>query len=210
LLITQVLITEKTCHQHIDKQGDGLSQWMTTMADNVESLFKIALHGTDSPKVLELGTLRSNAAKATHHAAWLPPGATHVMSDLFPGEDVDVVADAHSLAPFEDESFDALIAVSVWEHLSKPWIAAEAAARVLRPGGLLYVATHHTFPVHGYPSDYTRWTDEGLKSLFDAPLWKDQVAGFSYPCTIVPPSVVKIWNVAAPAFLNVDVFAIKA
>ena len=174
---------------------------------NVEQLFKDNLFKIEKPKVLELGTLQWVAGKSTHHASWLPKGATHVMSDVAAGRDVDVVADAHDLAPFADEEFDALIAVSVWEHLRKPWIAAQAAHRVLKKGGLLYVATHQTFPIHGY---YYRWTDEGLKGLFDAPEWTNQHASHRFPCKIVPPSEVKVWNPAAEAYLNVNIFAQKA
>lgn len=175
----------------------------------VESVFRELLAKFDRPKVLELGTLRWNPSKQTHHGSWLSPGSTHIKSDVADGLDVDVVADAHDLSPFADGEFDALIAISVWEHLRKPWVAAEAARRVLKNGGLIYVATHHTFPVHGYPSDYTRWTDEGLKCLFDEPEWTDRQAAFSYPCKIVPPKVVKVWNEAATSFLNVDIVARK-
>lgn len=176
----------------------------------VEAIFTQKLSSLNSPKVLELGTLQWNIGISTHHQSWLPVGSTHIKSDVAGGPDVDIVADAHDLAPFSNNEFDALIAISVWEHLRKPWVAAAAAHRVLKPGGLLYVATHHTFPVHGYPSDYCRWTDEGLKALFDSPEWENQHASFSFPCKIIPPKIVKTWNSAASAFLNVDIFAQKS
>ena len=176
----------------------------------VEPIFRQALNTLSSPRVLELGTLQWIRGKSTHHAEWLPAGSIHIKSDVEPGVDVDIVADAHNLVPFGDEEFDVLIAISVWEHLRKPWLAAQAAHRVLKPGGLLYVATHHTFPVHGYPSDYCRWTDKGLEGLFDSPEWNSQQSSFQFPCKIVPPSSVKIWNTAAQAFLNVDIFAKKS
>jgi SAM-dependent methyltransferase len=168
------------------------------------------LHQKKAPKVLELGTKQWVDGVATHHRSWLPEDAIHIMSDVDSGADVDVVADAHDLSPFEDNSFDAFIAVSVWEHLRKPWIAADTAARVLKPGGVLIVATHFAFPVHGYPSDYGRWTDVGLEALFDAPLWHSQKSQFLYPSTIIPPKEVTVWNTAAPSYLNVEVFAIKS
>lgn len=177
---------------------------------NPEIPFKEELHKKKNPKVLELGTRQWVAGRPTHHKVWLPEGATLVMSDVEPGEDVDVVADAHDLSPFEDGEFDALIAVSVWEHLRKPWIAAEAAARVLKSGGLLYVATHFAFPVHGYPSDYSRWTDAGLEALFDAPLFHSQVSSLSFPAILTPSPPIASWNPNAPVFLNVDVFAIRS
>lgn len=163
-----------------------------------------------SPKILELGTGRWDKNKATHHKEWAPQDSHYVMSDVFDGIDVDVVADAHDLSPFPNNEFDAVIAISVWEHLRKPWLAAAAVHRVLRPGGAVLIETHFTFPVHGYPSDYCRWTDEGLKGLFDEPEWHGQVAKMHYPCTITPPKEVKIWNPAAPAFLNANIFAIKS
>lgn len=173
---------------------------------NLEQRFIKALRRKTDPAVVELGTLRWSE-HPTHHATWLPDGATHTKVDIGAGIDVDVVADAHDL-PFDDDSFDAYIAVSTWEHLKHPWIAAQEAHRVLRPGGILYVATHHTFPVHGYPSDYCRWTDEGLRALFEWAGFAVTGADFSYPCTITPPSDV-VWNPAAPAFLNVAVYAEK-
>ena len=172
--------------------------------------FITELKNIENPKVLELGTGRWNRSVATHHGEWVPEGGTHVKSDIFQAEDVDVVADAHDLAPFKNEEFDAFMAISVWEHLKKPWLAAQAAHRVLKPGGILLVQTHFAFPVHGYPSDYCRWTDEGLKGLFDEPEWHGQIAGMQYPCVITPPKEVTVWNKAAPAFLNVNIFAIKS
>lgn len=180
------------------------------IAKPAEPKFLKNLQTLVAPRVLELGTKQSRPGHSTHHGSWLPPGATHIKGDIENGNDVDVVTDAHDLKEFKDAEFDVFIAVSTWEHLRKPWIAAEAAARILKPGGLLYVATHHSFPIHGYPSDYCRWTDEGLAALFDEPLWSYAKAGYAYPCVITPPPEVTVWNTAAPAFLNVDVFAIRA
>lgn len=178
--------------------------------NGVEIEFKSALNAIKSPKVLELGTMRSDPAVPTHHAAWMPEGGILVKSDAYDGIDVDVIADAHTLAPFEDSSFDAVIAVSVWEHLSRPWVAAEAVHRVLKPGGLVYVCTHQTFPIHGYPSDYFRFTTEAMKVLFGEPLFTGCVSSYQFPCEIIPPPEVVRWNKLAPAFLNVDCFARKA
>lgn len=177
--------------------------------DGVETEFKKELHLISNPVVLELGTMRSNPNVATHHKLWLPDVSTHVKSDVFDGIDVDIVADAHTLEPFDDNYFDAVIAVSVWEHLARPWIAAEAVHRVLKPNGLVYVATHQTFPIHGYPSDYFRFTTEAMKILFGEPLFKDCVTSYQFPCSIKPPAEVTRWNPAAPAFLNVDCFSRK-
>lgn len=181
-----------------------------TQASAAESQFRHQLDQRAAPRVLELGTLRWESDRPTHHAAWMPAGTDLVMSDVEAGTDVDVVADAHDLVRvFGSDSFDAIVAVSVWEHLRWPWECADQARGILRPGGLLYVATHHAFPVHGYPSDFGRWTKEGLGALFEWGGLDVVTTGYAYPCKITPPREVTRWNTAAEAFLNVDVFARK-
>jgi SAM-dependent methyltransferase len=157
-----------------------------------------------APEVLEIGTRRWESNRPTHHQEWVPDTARYVMSDFMDGLDVDVVADAHTLEPFDDHSFDAFVAVSVWEHLERPWVAAQQVARVLRPGGIALIATHQTFPIHGYPSDYFRFSDRALALLFTDAGMETVVSTHLYPCRIIPPPEVTRWNAAAPAFLNVE------
>lgn len=160
------------------------------------------------PHILELGCLRWEIDCPTHHVDW-HPGGVWVRSDIEPGLDVDIVMDAHDLAPCADGTFDAYIAMSVYEHLRQPWVAAQQAARVLRPGGILFVMTHQTFPIHGYPSDYFRFTDVALASIFQDAGLTIVMAAYEYPCQIIPPSEITRWNPGAEAFLNVNVFARK-
>jgi SAM-dependent methyltransferase len=160
--------------------------------------------------VLELGTAQSMPGRPTHHRDWFP-AARWVMSDYATGADVDVAGDAHRL-PFRDEAFDVVVACSVWEHLARPWIATCEAARVLRRGGALYVQTHQTFPIHGYPDDYWRFTREAMAVLAaDAGLEVVETA-YEYRAHIEPPDVVfdRGWNTAAPSWLNVELLAVRS
>lgn len=178
-----------------------------TRPSNATARFAAAL---PVDRVLELGTLRWEPDRPTHHADQWGAGCRQwVKSDVAEGVDVDVVADAHDLAPFADATFDAVVAVAVWEHLARPWLAAEAVARVLRPGGLVYVDTHQTFPIHGYPDDFYRFSDRALATLFDDAGFDVVEVGYLYPCTITPPAEVTRWNTAAPAWLNVNLFGWK-
>jgi SAM-dependent methyltransferase len=175
----------------------------------IEDDFVAMLAAMDCPRVLEVGTKRWGP-NATHHAAWVPEGGTMVRSDVASGEDVDVVADCHDLSPFDDGEFDAFVSCSVWEHLALPWIATQAVLRVLRPGGLCYMQTHHAFPVHGYPSDFTRWTTDGLAAMFAWAGFEVVATAYSFPARIVPPDEVRgNWDPLAPAWLNVAITARK-
>jgi ubiquinone/menaquinone biosynthesis C-methylase UbiE len=131
------------------------------------------------------------------------------MTDYLEGEDVDIVSDAHDLKEFESGSFDAVFTASTFEHIEHPWVAAGAIYRVLKHGGWAFVATHQTFPVHGYPHDYTRWTDKGLQSMFEWAGFRVETACMTDPCKIIPPDRITVWDPSAPAYLGVSVLAWK-
>lgn len=180
------------------------------------------LAGMERPSIIEVGTLRAEPDRPTHHTVWAPHG-TWTRVDAWAGTDVDVVDDAHTLATFRlehrsttgivnswpDARFDAYVACSVWEHLRRPWVAMEAAAGVVKPGGLVYVQTHQTFPLHGYPSDYFRFSREALAGIMEDAGLEVLHTGYLYPCTIVPPAEVTRWNTApdVEAWLNVEALA---
>jgi SAM-dependent methyltransferase len=151
--------------------------------------------------ILELGTRQWDNG-SSHHKSLLAPFSKYVMADVMAGEDVDVVCDAHTLSKtFDSNQFSVVWASSVWEHLKRPWIAAEEVLKVLRPGGLFYIQTHQSFPVHGYPNDYFRFTDRALASLFESA--EDVVTSYQFPATITPHAKDIEWNSEAPVWLNV-------
>lgn len=155
-------------------------------------------------RVMEVGTRRWGL-EPTHHKAVFQKASEYVMVDFMDGDDVDVVSDLHDLKEFDNSSVDVFYAASVFEHVQYPWVAAGAIMRVLKAGGWGYVATHQTFPVHGYPSDYTRWTDNGLRSLFEWAGLEVLSAAMNTRCRIEKPPTVPVWDELAPAFIGVSV-----
>ncbi|MFY0631058.1 MAG: class I SAM-dependent methyltransferase [Flavobacteriaceae bacterium] len=77
----------------------------------------------------------------------------------------DIVFDSHQI-PFQDESFDFVIACQVLEHTFKPWVVAGEMERVVKTGGYLLAEVPFNFPYHSPPYDFFRFTYTGLRSLF--------------------------------------------
>jgi SAM-dependent methyltransferase len=86
--------------------------------------------------------------------------------DLEPGEDT-VVADITDCPELEDGSFDVIVSVDVFEHITEPWKAAAEISRLLAPGGMVYTSTLFSWRYHPCPIDYWRYTPEALAFLFD-------------------------------------------
>jgi SAM-dependent methyltransferase len=181
---------------------------------NARARFFEELRAVNAPRVLELGTKRSVSDRPTSHRAELltfAPLATHVGTDWEAGLDVDVVADAHRLSErLPHASFDAFIAASVFEHFSWPWLVVLELNAVLKVGGLGFVMSHHTFPLHGFPQDYWRFSTEAWRALFCRETgWELLSADYDYPCRIVPRDAIPHWNDSAEAHLNSNAYVRK-
>lgn len=83
--------------------------------------------------------------------------------DLLPYPAVDVVALAEEL-PLPTQSVHGAISVVALEHMRSPQTALAEMARVLVPGGRLFVAIPLLQPFHSAPADYRRWTVPGLEA----------------------------------------------
>jgi SAM-dependent methyltransferase len=163
-------------------------------------VFKNLAAQKPSPHVIEFGVKQSRPGFSTMHKDWVPHHRYYTGADMQPGLDVDLVLDLHSIDA-HDENWDIVIACSVFEHVARPWIAAKEIARVLRPGGLVFIQTHQSFPLHAYPHDFWRFSIESLTLLFaDSGLTVVDCA-YQYPAQVV--SQQDPGGKDHPAFLNV-------
>ncbi|MCB9383280.1 MAG: class I SAM-dependent methyltransferase [Bryobacterales bacterium] len=84
--------------------------------------------------------------------------------DIDPAGRPDCRGSAEQL-PFADSSLRVIVSQEVFEHLPDPWTAIREVRRVLAPGGALYLQTPFIIGYHPGPSDYWRFTNEGLERL---------------------------------------------
>ncbi len=85
--------------------------------------------------------------------------------DIYPYKGVSIVSDILSV-PLEEGSVARIISDNVLEHVKDPQSAVKEIHRLLKSGGLAYVSTPFLYPFHSSPSDYQRWTKQGLEELF--------------------------------------------
>lgn len=85
--------------------------------------------------------------------------------DISHSPSVDVVADAHQL-PFKKKSFHGIICQAVLEHTSDPKKVVDEMHRILNEDGILYVEVPFLQGFHPSPTDYYRFTLDGLKRMF--------------------------------------------
>ena len=84
--------------------------------------------------------------------------------DVDPAARPDSLSSADGL-PFADNTFSVAVSQEVLEHLREPQLALAELARVVRPGGLLYLQTPFIIGYHAAPADYWRFTNEGLAAM---------------------------------------------
>ena len=92
-------------------------------------------------------------------------GREFVGTDMREGPGVDRVEDLRALR-FADGEVGTALCMDTLEHCADPIAAARELSRVVSAnGGTLIVSSVMLMPIHGYPSDYWRFTPEGLRML---------------------------------------------
>lgn len=86
--------------------------------------------------------------------------------EVYPSVSADVVMDPGCTYPIRSGSLDGIGCFAVLEHIPEPWVAAKEFARMLKPGGRVFIDWPFLQPVHGYPSHYYNATREGLRQMF--------------------------------------------
>src|SRR5688572_17923396 len=65
--------------------------------------------------------------------------------------------------PLADESVDCVVSFQVLEHVRDVPAYLTSIRRVLKRDGRVFLSTHGTWPYHPHPTDFWRWTRDGLR-----------------------------------------------
>jgi hypothetical protein len=129
------------------------------------------------PPFLEVGSKAYDDVARV--SSLFPEGKEFVGVDMQDGENVDYVIDLTKPFSEVDEAiggkrFKSIFCLSVMEHCDNPFLMADNLSKLLKDDGILYVSVPHSWKFHGYPSDYWRVTQEGVKKLFPDLNFDDQ------------------------------------
>ena len=114
-------------------------------------------------KVLEIGSGRQDLGTDAYSMKDLfPPTCDFIQSDANPDFGHLVV----DITTMEDkDEYDAILCLSVLEHVPNFWEAIPRLHRALKPGGQLFVSVPCNFPYHDEPHDYYRFTEYAVRML---------------------------------------------
>jgi len=93
--------------------------------------------------------------------------------DMLAGRGVDHVLDLEeSGAALTLGQFAHIECWSVLEHSRRPWLLAANLEAMLETGGTIHVTVPFAWRVHNFPSDYWRFSKEGVRALFPSIDWR--------------------------------------
>lgn len=76
--------------------------------------------------------------------------------------------------PTEDNRFDTIICIQVLEHTNNPQQVLDELYRVLKPNGQIFLTAPFIYEEHDIPFDFYRYTQYGLRHLFEKSSFKVQ------------------------------------
>lgn len=90
------------------------------------------------------------------------PNSDYKRADFGEMAELDYIIGNDSRVDEKDGSFDLILSTQVAEHVTDPTVYFAECFRLLKPSGRLICTTHGTYPDHGCPYDFQRWTADGL------------------------------------------------
>ena len=98
------------------------------------------------------------------------PDYDYVGIDIEKGKGVDVVLDLTNdfnivSQKLGGRKFNTVICFSVLEHCKNPFKMCDNISKLLNNNGILFISAPFSWGIHGYPSDYWRFTPDGIKVL---------------------------------------------
>ncbi|WP_200800159.1 methyltransferase domain-containing protein [Jatrophihabitans endophyticus] len=113
--------------------------------------------------VLDFGSQAAGNGR-THREVLVDHDVTYTGVDVVAGENVDIVMAKPYRIPARARSFDVVITGSAFEHIPFMWASFLEIARVLRPGGLVFLTAPSRGHIH-FDMDCWRFYPDSMRAL---------------------------------------------
>lgn len=120
------------------------------------------LKESSSLTIADLGAMDINGC---YRSLFERPNWRYIGIDLSPGPNVDCVLNSPYRLPFANNSIDLFISGQAFEHIEFFWLTWLEMARIVKPGGLIFLIAPSRGPQHRYPVDCWRFYPDGFAAL---------------------------------------------
>jgi len=118
------------------------------------------------PKYIKGKTLDIGGGTSKYRSIITPYVSEYLVSDLYPVQKIDFIEDARKLS-HKDKTFDSILSFQVLEHIDDTKAVVKEMYRVLKYDGIAMVTVPFLCAQHGHPSDFHRFTVDGLRWYFE-------------------------------------------
>jgi SAM-dependent methyltransferase len=114
---------------------------------------------------LTIADLGSCDVNGSYRPLFAREGWRYIGVDLAAGNNVDCVLESPYRLPFATGSLDVFVSGQAFEHVEFFWLTWLEMARVLKPGGLIFLIAPSRGPEHRYPVDCWRFYPDAYGAL---------------------------------------------
>lgn len=126
---------------------------------------RLVAHYLDRDRALSVIDIGSRDVNGSYRTLFDAPAWRYRGIDLESGKGVDIVLRDPYTLPLPSGSVDLVISGQAFEHIEYFWLTWLEMARVLRPGGMVFLIAPSRGPEHRFPQDCWRFYPDGFRSL---------------------------------------------
>jgi ubiquinone/menaquinone biosynthesis C-methylase UbiE len=133
----------------------------TTALENGKLFFDTYVKNKGDITVIDIGSQDVNGTLKSV----APSNVKYIGVDMEAAKGVDIVLSDPYKLPFADNSIDAIVSSSCFEHSEMFWVLFLEMMRILKPDGLCYINAPSNWNVHRYPLDCWRFYPDAGHAL---------------------------------------------
>lgn len=130
--------------------------------EHVERLVGKYLADKTAIKIIDIGSYDVNGS---YKQFFSRPGWQYLGVDVAPGPNVDVALTSPYRLPFASHSVNVIVSGQAFEHIEFFWLTWLEMARVLKPGGLIFLLAPSRGYEHRHPQDCWRFYPDSYHAL---------------------------------------------